>query len=247
MTDLLRWLTNRLALLLDPAERDAVLGDLAEVGATPAGAFAQVLGVVLRRRWTYLLRYSAVAAFFLVFSIGLAGSAVHLIRTSDLWLWIAFESRHLQPAQLVQSAATVLAFYMVLVLHASSAGLTLSTLAPRFLIWTIGLCLLVTWAAMLYASRFSFSPWSAALPTAALALPFLLGIKHGLRTQTFPLRLAVTYAIAIVAFTTFGFWAGGRFRTGGWRLEAIPALLFMNAPILYLNATALRRPARLQP
>lgn len=247
MTNLLRRLTNRLALLLHPAERDAVLGDLAEVGAAPAGAFVQVLGVVIRRRSADATQYFVIAAFFLVFSFGLAGSAVHLIRTSDLWLWIALESRHLQPAQLAQSGAMVLAFYMVLMLHASSAGVTLSVVAPRFLIWTVGFCMAATWAALLHVSRFSFSPWSAALPTLALAIPFVLGVKHGLRTQSVPMRTAITYGVAIIAFTAFAFWAGGRFRTTTWRFEAVPALLFMNAPILYLTVAAFRSPARLQP
>ena len=64
-------------------ERDAVLGDLAESNATPAGAFKDMLGLVLRRRWPSVLRLTFLAVFFLVFSFGLSGSSLHLIRSTD--------------------------------------------------------------------------------------------------------------------------------------------------------------------
>ncbi|MCC6585817.1 MAG: hypothetical protein IT168_03785 [Bryobacterales bacterium] len=238
MTYLFRLLTSRLALLLDPPERDAVLGDFAESNATPSAAFKEMLGLVLRRHWPSVLRHSFLAVFLLVFCFALSGSSVHLIRSTDRWLWIALESRHLPATQLLESAVVILFFYAILVLQASSVGLTLSVLVPHFLIWLLATVMAVTWASLLYAWRFSFSPLSAVVPTVALLLSFLFGVRYGWRIRAVPVRLAVTYGVAIIACTVTAFWLGGWFRYAMWRMEAIPALLFMNGPIVYLTAAA---------
>ena len=45
------WLTKQTGRLLEPVEREAVLGDIAESGGSGLGAVSDIAGLVLRRQW----------------------------------------------------------------------------------------------------------------------------------------------------------------------------------------------------
>uniref|UniRef100_Q01QT7 Uncharacterized protein n=1 Tax=Solibacter usitatus (strain Ellin6076) TaxID=234267 RepID=Q01QT7_SOLUE len=82
-------LVNLLAGLLEPEEREAVLGDLAEGGANQIAAVRDLLGLLLRRQWTW-------PTLLLLLSGGLLGmssrstadgSAVYLWLFANNWDW----------------------------------------------------------------------------------------------------------------------------------------------------------------
>lgn len=78
------WLAERLSLLLDPAERDAVRGDLAESGEGGIAALGGMAGLVARRTWW------PVCALLLATAMGwrLVRELDWLIRLSATYLWM---------------------------------------------------------------------------------------------------------------------------------------------------------------
>jgi len=54
MTRICWWLADKFSRLLEPAEREAVRGDFAELGDSSARVLREVLGLVIRRQaWSW--------------------------------------------------------------------------------------------------------------------------------------------------------------------------------------------------
>ena len=88
-------LTNHVANLLDPAEREAVCGDLAEAGSSGPRAFKSVLGLVLRRQlelWTNWRPWLALLGIVLLVGFWL-GKFLALLATG-LFLQIGTYSKY---------------------------------------------------------------------------------------------------------------------------------------------------------
>ena len=98
---------NRLSRLLEPDERDAVYGDLADSRMSPSRALREVAGLVVRRHaalwlgwrtWVALATVVVPLGFLLSvasrwFADGTAFNVSLYVRTGD-WAYFALHSRH---------------------------------------------------------------------------------------------------------------------------------------------------------
>jgi outer membrane protein assembly factor BamB len=121
MTRICWWLVDLASGLLDPDEREAVRGDLAESGDSGGHALCGVLGLIFRRQaalwrdWRpWLVLFGLVGPAGVLLSLNRFG----LQRTFDLYLWIFRNSRDIDPAILRETGLTV-RHGMVLLLRGS--------------------------------------------------------------------------------------------------------------------------------
>jgi hypothetical protein len=85
------WLVDRFSRLLEPAERDAVHGDIAESGETAGRALLDVLGLVIRRQtvlWKAWQPWLALIA--LVVPVGMLLSLIsrRMVDGSAIYIWL---------------------------------------------------------------------------------------------------------------------------------------------------------------
>lgn len=135
MTRICWWLVDKVSRILEPTERDAVRGDLAESGETGRQALRDVLGLVVRRQAA--LWHDARPWLVLVGLVAPLGLLVSLISTrlagpSATYVWMYFNN---SDWALLQHRA----FWIVL-------GQTIAFVFPQILAlvclsWTIGLAL----------------------------------------------------------------------------------------------------------
>jgi hypothetical protein len=85
------WLVDLVSQGLEPDERDAVRGDLAECGATGGQALSQVLGLVVRRQGALWINWRPwVGLLFLAIPVGIVFCVVSklLADGSAIYLWV---------------------------------------------------------------------------------------------------------------------------------------------------------------
>src|SRR5689334_2749850 len=83
-------LTDAVAALLSPAERRAVLGDLAELQVTAGDALRHVTGLVIRRQLQLVCSVPGfIATFLIALPLGalLAARASHWAAGAGVYLW----------------------------------------------------------------------------------------------------------------------------------------------------------------
>jgi hypothetical protein len=109
MTRICWWLVDELERLLEPEEREAVRGDVAESGETGRQALCDVLGLIVRRQATFwkgwrpwLVLVGLVAPVGLTLSL----SFFSLDRLVDLYLWIFRNYGTLDPTILAETGLT---------------------------------------------------------------------------------------------------------------------------------------------
>lgn len=188
-------LVNTVSRLLEPDERDAVLGDFAESGETGGQALCGLCGLILRRQtklwkcwrpWLVLLSLVIPLAWLLSVAARLtaSSSAVYLWSYLNNWDWTLL--RYGSFWSILRDAAVAVSVqYTLLACWSWSAGLLLGSASRRtapgnFLFF----CVISLFGEVLAASRYLASwfvrPWSAqsdpvsALPVYKEILPVLV-------------------------------------------------------------------------
>ena len=143
MTRLCWWLVDSLSETLEPDERHAVRGDLAECGATGSRALRDVFGLVVRRQvelwraWRpWLIVIAGIFPFAMLLSLASRlrayQSAVYLWMYLNNWHWGLLGNRgfwHVLP----DSAATVFVAQLTLACCSWSAGFVLGAISRRMM------------------------------------------------------------------------------------------------------------------
>ena len=102
-------LSDLLARMLDPAEREAVLGDLAECGDSPGGALQGIAGLVVRRQLERLKHWHPWTAAAQVAVTGALGYFVAeaTLPSVRLGWWLFANRRNFDPAALAAAHLSV--------------------------------------------------------------------------------------------------------------------------------------------
>ncbi len=249
-------LVDVVSRLLDPDERDAVRGDLAESGVTGAKALLDLLGLVARRQaalwkdwrpWLVLLG--------IVVPLGVLLSRLSVSATAPLWMNLqsfrAYGVPFRNGLSIPEEIVVFVCHSLAIVLWSWTAGFVSRCLSPRA-IWVNGALLcLVTWFSI--GGRASLLALVAQAPQLILVLlPFVFGARKG-RTLVLGTGQAVMLAAAIATMLVLATW------TSGWRQAGIrawsegvwqggpdwPRRLLPSAvaswPVAYLLATAIPR------
>src|SRR5262249_23944492 len=141
MNRLCWWLVGRVSQTLEPDERDAVLGDLAESGVTCAQALRDVLGLVLRRQaaiwkdwrpWLALVGLVApLGALLGLVSRRLAdGSAIYIWLYLNNWTW-AYLTNAVVRRDLAHYSAVTFMGSLTLACWSWTSGFVLGSLTRR--------------------------------------------------------------------------------------------------------------------
>ena len=221
VTRIWQWSIDRLAAALEPAEREAVCGDLAESGAAGWPAARDLLGLVIRRQaqsWKDWRPW--VALVFLVAPIGylLGFGTFALAGNVELNIWLIQNYADMDRAILHNSGYELsrslpLLAYLTLYAVARSwiAGYVLADLSRRALGVTASL--LWVWiivSELLTGPRYRFyvagTPYTTSLfgvifPLVLIAVAILpsvfWGMRHGLRRTPLPLGWMIPVVLAI--------------------------------------------------
>ncbi len=239
MTRICWWLVDVVSQLLEPNERDAVRGDLAESGETGGQALRGLLGLVVRRQaalWKDWRPWLALAGLVGPAGMLLFQFSISLSRTYDLYFWIIGNYRVIDPAILEQTGLTVGHGVALLVCHSFlwvswswTGGFVLGSLSRRTL-WVNGALFCLVWLSLSCSLRPVSTP---KLFTVLFWFPSIWGVRQGLRLGTLRLRQAILLAAAIASMTGLAIWT-----VGWWPGERSLAL---SLPVLYMLATASSR------
>jgi hypothetical protein len=191
-----RSLTDVTALLLEPDERDAVLGDLAEADASASRSLLEVAGLVARRQ---LALWVSWRPWLAAFGVSLPGSL--LLMGASLSVSCTYQ-RLTGTAMFGACAPTghegillLLCHILLLLTWAWTGGFVVGSVSRRTLWVSVALCL----SPCLYClSRFHQSSVSA-LCLLLFLPPALLGVRYGLRMIRIRSDVAVTLAMVATA------------------------------------------------
>ena len=216
------WCVEAASELLEPREREAVLGDLAEAGEAAWHGLMAVLGLAMRRQALLLVSWRPWVS---VFGVVLPNS-FHLMGFSML-VSVMFV-QELQHGMNAGGLPNLLGKAALLAILAWSCGFAVGAISRRTL-WMSGVACLVP--CLFCISRFAVPHQS---PVSLLIfLPFAVcGGWLGLRRQRLRLSLALPIAMTATVLTLSGW-------TGSWT-----SLLVLLWPGWFLVAMARKQPAR---
>jgi hypothetical protein len=248
-------LLELVAKTLEPGEREAVLGDLAESGVAGAQALREVLGLALRRQaalWIDWRPWLALTGIVGMMGPRLTLNAASLARSYDLYLWIIWNYRVVYSATLRETHLTLqhgvpsIAFQSFLLASwAWTSGFVLASIARRA-IWVTA----IVFSLVLIAGGF----WGAAahqngstpavlilpplIQAALVLLPCLWGMCRGIATGARPGLLTFLWGAAFAAALALQYWLFWP-PPLDWRLRL--ALFSGNWPAFYAIAVLCRR------
>ncbi len=207
---------------LEPDEREAVRGDLAESGESPWQALTQVLGLLVRREAALWKDWRPWFS-----TLGVAVPATFLLMGASLSVTLNWQ-RVLFPVLLKAGSgfSALLASTLLLLGWSWTAGFLVGSTSRRTVWVTAALCSL---PCLFCLSRFrveSISRFSLLL----FVFPAVCGVHCGLRITRIKLRSAIVLAAAITALTIPG-WS----RPASWIPDSA-----LSWPAWYLVATALK-------
>ena len=238
------WLVDVVSRMLEPAERDVVLGDFTESAESGGRALRGVLGLVVR--WQAALWKSWrpwVALVGLVGAVAAVLSEVAFKLDVDIsqqaqayWHYgVRFDTGLTAGQDIVQLACLSAA----LLLWSWVSGFVLGSLSGRA-IWLTGALfylvvldsftarLLISGDATFRNAQVAGIILGALLPLDIVRTPFLLsaiwGVRRGLRLRALEVRPTVILAVAVVVLTSLVTWTSGWYETahetwsgGVWR------------------------------
>jgi hypothetical protein len=226
-------LVDLVSRMLEPDEREAVRGDLAESGETGEQALRGLLGLVVRRQvvlwkdwrsWLALLGAAGLVCALLMLAIFL-GDAY------ELYSWIIRNYSVIDKAILAQTGltlrhgiVTVVCTFFLLISCASTGGFVLASLS-RTTVWLHTMVFCLVW--MLLPLK---------LFTVLSLLPFIWGVTRGLRLRTLRPPRSIFLAAAIVSMTALTMWTWGWWRAPAWAHVFLSLALCW--PAWHLVATA---------
>lgn len=259
------WLVEQFSCLLEPADREAVRGDLAETRSSSSRAALDVLDLVLRRQaelWKDWRPWLALIAFVAPVSAVLTGGANYLGSSYDMLDWILENSRDIFPTHdpffAIGPRIAGLAWESLLLLAwAWACGYVLAALSRRTLamngtLFAIGLL----WFALQHTvpqahytvegTRFltlNRVIFPAILQVVLVFLPAIWGMRSGLRPPAPHVQVLLWTAATATALLPGGqiwwaYWVGVRTRL---------VLLPIYWPLAYLIVTTLWRRWRSKP
>ncbi len=251
MTQICWWLVHKLSRLLQPDERDAVLGDFVESGLTGGKALRDLLGLIARQQaalWTDWRPWLALVGIVGPVSVILLYFSLDLSRTFELYLWILGNYRHFDPAMLEPTGLTVrhgiavmLRHTFLLVSWSWTAGFVLGSLSRRA-IWVNGVLLCCLAGLFLSGALGALAPPKPStlllLSAILIMLPVIWGVRQGLRLGTLGSRPAIFLATAVGSTTAFAIWADGWWRGETWHTMHLILSLILCWPVGYMAATA---------
>jgi hypothetical protein len=243
-------LVNALSRLLEPAEREAVLGDFAESGETGVRAVCDLSGLVIRRQaalWRDWNPWLAAAAVALPAGLMLSVASGWLASGYGLYSWIAWNYKDIDPATLAESGLSLHAGFvqvarasLVLLAWTWASGFVLGALSRRA-IWLNGLlfCAALLRGAFYWALREHAVELSTCAMLAAVMSSVFLGVRLGRRPAVHPAIRTMLWIAALVtalAVRSSFWWPGWT----GWRAGL---MLAAYAPAVYLIGASV--PARI--
>jgi hypothetical protein len=145
MTHFCCWLVDLLSRMLEPAERDAVRGDLAESGVSVGQGLRDVLGLVVRRQmalWQEWQSWVSLGGFVIPLGVLLTlvsrrtadGNAVYLWLYANNWTWTYLTNPGFRD-ELLGNGGGIVISWIALMCWAWSGGLLLGYLSRRT-IWS---------------------------------------------------------------------------------------------------------------
>lgn len=227
---------------LEPDEREAVLGDLMESAAGGIRALSDVLGLVIRRQvalwkdwrpWLALVWIGPAARALSFASVGLLGSY-------DLYAWIAWNHRDIDPAILRETHLSLapgifwtLGDSVQIRCAAWATAFVIGALSRRT-IWINGtiFCALVLVLSLFGGAGFSIR---TRILQAFVLIPSLLGLRVGARVSNRRMVWWLLWAAAILD-------AIGGYEVLWWAIRPrwYPEIVFLVrfVPLLYLLASS---------
>jgi len=234
-------LVESVARLLDPNERDAVLGDSLEAGEGPSRALFSILGLVLRRQlllWKSWRPWLAAFGFAVPCTCLLMAVSLSVTCTSERLLGIGLS--HWAPTG-NEGIFLLLCHVLLLIAWSWTSGFAIGSLSPRTLGTNAALFLLLAQylhhmyivaapaEAMHGALHVSFYALARLAPF-LFVLPAVWGVSHGVRTLRLNFGVAGLLA-ATMALLMLAAWTSRALWVFNWLLLV---------PALYLLATSRR-------
>lgn len=230
------WLVSRVSRVLEPDERNAVLGDFAESGVTATRALRDLLGLIIRLQaafWKDWRPWLALVGLVGIVGLRLSRISLGLSFALDLNLRTYWKHgvRYENGLTVFEEIVVFLSQGLALLAWSWASGFVLGSLSRRT-IWVTGtlyfLVLVYPLPFMLYFIWAHPYRDPSEVPvlllmltlqilvrTLLFLLPSLAGVRQGLRKITLTLPQTGMLAIATVAVIAMATW------TGGWRGAAM--------------------------
>jgi hypothetical protein len=217
-----RWLIGQLSRMLEPDERDAMIGDLAELGVDDKQAVRDIVGFFVARQadlWKAWMPWLALVGLVVPIGVLLSQISLALSETLSMHLWVYWHfGEHFGTGLTVIQETEALSCQALGVIAWSwVSGFVLGSLSGRT-IYANGALFYSIWlfsAAVLPAFPFTFesTPLPLTLEILLFLLPSLLGMRHGLRLRILSVGHSVLLATAVAALTLFATWTDGWWQT----------------------------------
>jgi hypothetical protein len=268
MTRLCWQLVETLSRMLDPDERQAVRGDLAESGVSVVTALRDLLGLIVRRQvglWTVWQPWLALFGVCGLAGVPLSRIAFRLNVDLGLQLMAYRHGAHFGTSLTPdQDMAFLLCLTVALLVWSWTCGFVLGSLSGRavWLTWSVFYLIVLdsAWARFVLSGNIILRDprpldllMATTLPLTIAPLLFTLsalgGTLLGVRRRALPLRAAYVLASAVTIITILTTWMSGWYETahevwsgGAWHGVSWPLRLLpfvlVSWPVAYLLAIA---------
>ena len=223
MTKICWWLVNVVSRMLEPEERDAVRGDLAESGDTAVQMLRGLLGLVVRRQvalWKDWRPWLSLVGLVVPLGILLSLVSRRMANGTAIYVWmyannfeIAYLGNRGYWLDLAHMGGAVVALYASLMCWSWTSGLMLGSLSSRT-IRTNGVLffLMLLTAAVLRAPPNHFGVNAAVFEgtfyrvifpvivmMVLVLVPSTWGMRHGLKLASFPQLARVLVWVSAIA------------------------------------------------
>ena len=246
MTRLCWWLVDRVSRVLEPDEREAVQGDLAESSETGGQALRDILGLIVRRQielwkdwrsWLVLVGLIVPLTWLLSLASRFTSniSSVYIWSYVNNWDWTLLQYGSFWYV-LRDAAAAVFLQYAILVCWSWSAGFLLGSISGRLLsVNSVLFCLLSVIGQILGVPRYLAYLFQSVVPHRVPSDPNGPIFALGFYRETFPV-IVQTILVAVPAVWAMRRGASAR------KLPTLVSLSLWIAATLTVIAMAIQEP-----